>query len=365
MKSPKPLLSQGIMIILLSIGIINHVFIIPVLLQTTRRDSWIAVIISAAPLLLMTYMVYFIAKQMQDKSIEMWIKDQAGKVTANIFRILMSIYLFSICFFTLTDTTKWAKITFLSATPIFVTSLILLVLCYYACIKGFKTIATASGILLPIVVALGFFIMFTNIQYKDYSQLLPLFENGWASIAKGVMYACSGSFEIILYLMLQPKLEKPAKGWQLLVLALVLIGLTLGPLVGAITIFNPIEAERQRYPAYEEWRIATLGRYIAQTDFFSIYQWLSGAFIRITLALYLIVDIWNIKKKKARIWTLAALMIFLYVINLLGPNDILFLHLLKDYYFPASFVFLIVLVIALFILAYISSRKKVHQDHGT
>jgi len=365
MNSGKPKLSQGIMVILLSIGIINHVFIIPVLLQTTSRDSWIAVIISTVPLLLLTGMIYFIAKQMKDKSVEMWIKEQFGSAVAVAFKILMSIYLFAICFFTLTDTSNWAKITFLPGTPIMVTSLIFLALCLYACIKGFKTIATASGILLPVVVALGFFIMFANVKYKDYSQLLPIFENGWTNTAMGVMYACSGSFEIVVYLLLQPKLEKPAKGWQLLLLAVILIGLTLGPLIGAITIFDPMEAERQRYPAYEEWRIATLGHYIAQTDFFSIYQWLSGAFIRISLALYLIVDIWNIKKKKVRILTLAALTVFLYFINLLGPSDILFLHLLKDYYFPISFVFLAVLVCILFILAYISSRKKVHQDHGT
>lgn len=363
MNPRKPTLSQGVMTILLSIGIINHVFIIPVLLQTTHRDSWLSVIISAFPLLLLTGMIYFIAKQMKDKSIEMWIKEQFGSTLAVIFRMFLSMYMFTICFFTLTDTTNWAKITFLSATPTAVTSLVLMALCLYTSINGFKTIATASGILLPFVILLGFFIMFANFQYKDYSQLLPILENGWDSIAKGVMYSCSGSFEIVIYLLLQPKLDKPAKGWQLMLLALVLIGLTLGPLIGAITIFDPMEAERQRYPAYEEWRIATLGRYISQTDFFSIYQWLSGAFIRIAVALYFIVDVWNIKKKKARIWTLAVLAVFLYSINLLGPNDMLFLQLLKNYYFPASFVFLILLVCILFILAYISSRKKVHPDH--
>lgn len=365
MNSRKPLLSQGIMIILLSIGIMNHVFIIPLLLQTTRRDSWISVLISILPLMLLTGMIYFIAKQMKDKKIEVWLKDQFGATAAVIFKILMCIFMFSICFYTLFDTTNWAKITFLSATPVLVTSLILLALCFYAVIKGFKAIANASGILLPLVVVLGFFIMFVNVQYKDYSQLFPVLENGWGNVSTGVMYACSGSFEIFVYLFIQPKLDKPAKAWQLLLLALVLIGLTLGPLVGAITIFDPMEAERQRYPAYEEWRIATLGKYIAQTDFFSIYQWLSGAFIRISLALYLIVDIWDIKIKRIRILTYFALVVLLYFLNLFGPGDIQFLRFMKHYYFPGSFIFLALITSILFIMAYISSRKKVQKDHGT
>ncbi|MGN7356349.1 GerAB/ArcD/ProY family transporter [Paenibacillus sp. SAF-054] len=365
MNSRKPLLSQGIMVILLSIGIMNHVFIIPLLLQATRRDAWISVIISVVPLLVLTGMIYTIARQMKDQKIEVWLERHFGKAVALVFKMLISLFMFTICYYTLFDTTNWAKITFLSATPVLVTSLILLALCFYAVVKGFKAIATASGILLPIVVVLGIFIMIVNVQYKDYSQLLPVLENGWKPVGTGIIYACSGSFEIFVYLFLQPKLSKPAKSWQLLILALVLVGLTLGPLIGAITIFDPFEAERQRYPAYEEWRIATLGKYISQTDFFSIYQWLSGAFIRISLALYLMVDIWDINKKRTRILTYLSLVIVLYCLNHYGPDDIHFLRFLKNYYFPASFVLLGLLTCILFILAHISSRKKAHQDHGS
>ena len=47
----------------------------------------------------------------------------------------------------------------------------------------------------------------------------------------------------------------------------ILVGLTLGPLIGAITEFGPNEATKQRYPAYEEWGLVTIGRYIEHLDF--------------------------------------------------------------------------------------------------
>ena len=63
----------------------------------------------------------------------------------------------------------------------------------------------------------------------------------------------------------------------------ILMGLTMGPTIGAITEFGPIEAAKQRYPAYEEWGLGSIGRFIEHFDFLSIYQWLTGAFIRVGL----------------------------------------------------------------------------------
>jgi spore germination protein (amino acid permease) len=365
MKILKARLSQGFMMILLSVGMMNHVFIIPFLLQSSGRDSWISVALSTLPLLAVTGMTYFVAKRMGDRSIHEWLSQEYGLGSAVLLRIVMSLFLYMLCFYTLFDTTTWAKITFLTETPITITTIVLLLLCLYAAIMGFKPIAVSAGLLLPFVVFLGFFIMTVNFQSKDYSQLLPMLSKGWGPVFSGLANSCAGSFEIIMYLFIQPKLAKPAKAWQLYVLALALIGLTMGPLIGAITIFDPYEASRQMYPAYEEWRVATIGRYIAQTDFFSIYQWLSGAFIRIALALYFMVDIWNIKQKIPRIVSYVAAAGLILLICLFGPNDINFLRFLKNLYFPISAVFLGAMTLVLFGLALISSRKKGREHHDT
>ncbi|MDR9855132.1 hypothetical protein RJP21_16060 [Paenibacillus sp. VCA1] len=48
--------SQGMIRWLGSIGIINHVMIFPLLLQTAGKDSWIAVIDPAVPLMFVATM---------------------------------------------------------------------------------------------------------------------------------------------------------------------------------------------------------------------------------------------------------------------------------------------------------------------
>src|SRR5690625_7312620 len=103
---------------------------------------------------------------------------------------------------------------------------------------------------------------------------------------KATVLQGSGIVELIILLFLQYRFESPFRYWHFLIIAFILTGLTLGPLVGAIVEFGPVEAASQRYPAYEEWGLARLGKYVEHVDYLSIYQWLSGAFIRITLILF-------------------------------------------------------------------------------
>ncbi|WP_020618963.1 hypothetical protein [Paenibacillus daejeonensis] len=44
-----------------------------------------------------------------------------------------------------------------------------------------------------------------------------------------------------------------------------------------------------------------IGRFIEHVDFLSIFQWLSGAYIRIALAIYLSLELWNLQQLKHRV----------------------------------------------------------------
>src|SRR5699024_2256361 len=139
-------------------------------------------------------------------------------------------------------------------------------------------------------------------QFKDFSLMLPMLEHGYDPVFRSIIYQGSGMVEIFLFLMLQHKFQSEFKYRHFLVTALILTYLTLGPLVGAIEEFGPKQAAMQRYPAYEEWGLARLGAYIEHVDYLSIYQWLTGAFIRITLFLYFVRIILNKPSKKANAW---------------------------------------------------------------
>ncbi|WP_178023738.1 endospore germination permease [uncultured Paenibacillus sp.] len=357
-RSPKTTKLQAIMTLMLTIGITNHVFIIPALLQIAKRDAWLSVLLAAVPFAFLVGLIRFASSRIGTEPLPEWIRQRLGRIPAFLVRCVVTAFFFVTAWSSLFDTVMWMKVTFLPSTPVFATSLILVFLCLIGALKGMKTIAITSGILLPLVVLLGVYVALVNVEYKDYSLLFPLFEQGWNPVLKGVLYACSGLFELFFIFFLHPYLEAPLTRKHFIVLACILFGLTLGPLTGAITEFNPFEAAIQRYPAYEEWRIAGFGKYVSQTDFFSIYQWLSGSCIRISFALIVIADMW---KKRAARWRpslLSALAVILVPLSCYSLTDVTFQHLTIRYLFPAEAYIILGLTLFIATAVLFRSRKK-------
>ncbi|HER2209582.1 TPA: GerAB/ArcD/ProY family transporter, partial [Streptococcus pyogenes] len=81
---------------------------------------------------------------------------------------------------------------YLTETPVLVTSIALMSLCAYAAYKGIRSLAFTAGLILPLVVLLGFYVAIVNTQYKDYSRLLPVLEHGWHPVLHGTVYSLSG-----------------------------------------------------------------------------------------------------------------------------------------------------------------------------
>ncbi len=363
LKSPKPSISQAIMMVMLTVGITNHVFVLPALMQAAHRDAWFSVILSILPFGIFTFLLIFITRRTHNQSLHLWIQSRFGNVAALLFRLILSIYFFTVAWFTLFDTITWTKTTFLPYTPTWATLITLIGLCLAAAALGIRTIAIGSGLLLPLVVILGIYVGMANVEFKDYSQLFPLIEFGWGPPLKGMIYACSGLFEFFFILFIQPHLEQPLKKVHFIALAVIIVGLTIGPLTGAIAEFNPYEASVQRYPAYEEWRIAGFGKYISQTDFFSIYQWLSGSAVRISFALFTAVELWNIQRPKIRFVLLSAMALALIPLGNYVFNDVQFQYLIIHYIFPGNLILMGSFTVLLTIAALAARRKKGDTVH--
>jgi hypothetical protein len=67
---------------------------------------------------------------------------------------------------------------------------------------------------------------------------------------RGLLFATSGVFEIILLLLLKQRIKNKIRFAHFFIFVMVTVGLMIGPLIGAIANFGPTEAIKQRYPAY-------------------------------------------------------------------------------------------------------------------
>ncbi|PKR78094.1 spore gernimation protein [Halalkalibacillus sediminis] len=347
-----------ILLIITSGGLVNHVIIIPALFDTAGRDAWLSIIFSAVALIPWFFLVIFISRKTNKTHLLVWLTKNVNKPIAYIVISLIGVYLFMMSFVTAKDLIIWTHITYLPKTPQFVLFILILIACIFLANTNLRTIAIVNTVLLPIIVILGFFVASTNLPKKDYSMLMPMFEHGIEPALIGMIFSSAGILEVTLILFIHHRIKSKIKYWQVLLLGFILAGLSLGPTAGGIATFGPEEMIKSRFPAFEQWQLVSLGRFIENLDFFSIYQWLAGALIRISLSLYLLMEIFHIPKGKKRTWILILLAVIIISANFIPINDVMFIDFLKFYYLPFNFIFLITLTLTLTILVGIQSRRQ-------
>lgn len=352
------------LLFIMSVGLLNHVTIIPALLETAKRDAWLSILAAAFIFSLWVYLVVYISKGTEQQNMYLWVKQHAGKFAAYVLALCLIIFLFFMVVVTLTDLMLWTHIMYLPRTPQLVIVLVFITLCFIAALTNLLTLSILSGLLLPFVIILGYFVFAANLPEKDYTLLFPLFENGLYPALQGILYSGAGLAEVFIIIFMQHRLKKPVRYRYMVLLVLILAYLTLGPTTGAIAVFGPIEAAFKRFPAFELWSIVSIGKYFEHVDFLSIYQWLAGAFIRITLALYILVDVFQIPKGKKRTLTLISFIIFVILVIELQFSDMEFIEFLLHIYLPVSLIFLVTLSLILSLIVFWVKNKKIKSGRG-
>lgn len=89
-------LFQVSMILIGSIGIINHVIMIPMLLDTSGRDSWISIILVSIIYLIWISLIFIIYRNIKNEHLFSWLKNNFGKLSVYPIIFIVVIYLITI-----------------------------------------------------------------------------------------------------------------------------------------------------------------------------------------------------------------------------------------------------------------------------
>lgn len=339
------------------IGLKNHVTIMPPLLEVAERDSWLSVLFTTIIMFPWLFLLVYIHRKSNQEALKDWLPQKIGNAGAKIVIYTIAIVLIIIAAFTMIETLQWINTTFLPKTPKLILLGIYIALCILLVTTSLQTIVIVNVFVLLAVVVFGFFVAFTNLQVKDYELLRPFFEHGFQPVMKGLIYPASGFSELMLFLLIQHQIKDRLRWHHFAIMLLILTGLTMGPLVGAITEFGPAEASKQRYPAYEEWGLVTIGRYVEYLDFLSIYQWLTGTFIRVGFILYVVSDLLGMAGDQRRIWKMLAFPFLFICLPLMLLNEHIFLQLKGNYILTATFIFFFLLSIFLMLVVLMTGKK--------
>lgn len=350
--------------ILLSVGIFAHVEIIPILLNVVKRSAWISILLTIIILPLWIYVIYKIVSILNERSIIHLLRDYGGKTSYYILLFPLAIYLLIDVFITANEIIYWSQLSYMEGFSSFTLAIVLLIFCLICTESGLFSIGLLSTILCPFVLLLGFFISVANLKKKHYELLFPLFTEGYLPITKGILFISLPILELFIIIFLTPLLTKTISKKQLFLVGFIMIGLTLGPTMAALAEFGPTVAAKFRYPAYEEWRLITIGRYFSHSDFFAIYQWLSGGVIRISLFVFIACRILSKGNTSVKVVRIIYVLLFIACIY---PFDQSQLSTIIDGYFrPVSFFFLILQISGLTIYIVKNNQKWIggKWNHG-
>lgn len=351
---------QGFMLLMLSAGLTNHVMIIPVVLEYSRRDAWITVIAGAVLFIPWVLLAFLNMQKIGNRSITQAVEESSGKAARVLINLMISLYLFAFCFYTFKEVIDWTKSTYLLQTPVIVTAICLMLLCVMTAISGMTSIGTIAGILLPIVVILGIFVATANIRYKDYSFLFPVLEHGVWPVFRGLPALFGGFTQYILAVFIIPHTNGKVKMSVALFFHVALVVLTLGPTIAGIAEFGPEEMRLQRYPAYDQWRLVRLGKFIEHVDFLSIYQWLSGAYMSISLCLYLISE--TLFRKTKRETGVLAISLVLLALVVAPISNLKLYYWMRNYFLPIAAIYTTVLLL---LMTFLIRKPKNQQKQAT
>ncbi|MCS7460561.1 endospore germination permease [Paenibacillus doosanensis] len=352
---------QTVMILLLAIGLMDHVIVIPILLDAAKRDAWISVGLAGLAGIVWVGLLYTALNKTRGVHIFQWIKQAYSPVLGHALAGIAGLYMLVLCAVTLRDTSTWIHLTFLPRVPMLPLAFIFGLLCFINAACGIRSIANTSALLVPFVILFGIFVSLANLPNKRYALLKPFLEMGMHPVWEGMVYAGAGFIEVIMLLFLQPHIRNKYSLVSVLLLTVILIGLTAGPIMGGIAEFGPEQLSKLRYPAYEEWRLVSIGRYIEHLDFLSIYQWFSGAFVRISLTMFLIADIVMIRSYRQKRVIMACVFLLSVAFSMLPFSDNYFLDMLRDLILPLSVLSMV--IYSLIVIALIHWKKRGGVPH--
>lgn len=274
---------ETLFLIVMTLPIMGHVVILPLMLDVAGRDAWISILISFPAAFAFAYAIYRLRLHHPDLNISGMLPLLLGKwfgLLAIIIFILYFLFLTILSFASLVDV---VFIDFLPETPRLAIIVWFLIFFIYAAIKGIKRIALTAGVLTFIGVLTGHTVTLMDTAKKDWKELLPILEFGWSPAVWGSLILVSIWIELLLLLCVPIKNIREKKTFLLWSIGISIVGLTMfSTTTGAITIFGLGQADNFVYPAQEIVRVIELG-FIDRFDIYGMILMTFGVYIRCSL----------------------------------------------------------------------------------
>jgi spore germination protein len=183
--------------VMLSLG---PLFIGRIAVEATARDGWLAVCIASVLVLLNVWQLHGLAARFPNQTVTQYAEQLLGKVAGKLLAsVLIALSILS-CAVTLWYTGHLFNTYVLLLTPSYVIAFFLMALTAYLAYCDLRALGRVIVIIFFLSMPFNLFFVSPVASHGDWLNVMPMFENDWGTIAKGVLtvlFAFAG-YEVLL-----------------------------------------------------------------------------------------------------------------------------------------------------------------------
>ena len=353
---------ETLFLLVMTLPIMGHVVILPLMLDVAGRDVWISIFLSLPAAFIFAIAIYCLRLKYPKQNISSMLYNIVGKPFGAMIKIIFISYFLFLTIFSFALLVDFVYIAFLPETPRLAILVWFLLFFVYAAMKGIKRIALTASVLTIIAMVTGHTVTLLDTRMKDWRELLPIFEFGWSPILWGSLLLTSIWVELLLLLCvpIQNIHEKRMfLFWSIGILLNALMMLSTS--IGGITIFGLGQVDNFVYPALESVRIISL-EFIDRFDIYGLLLMSVGIYIRCSLYFRIAYDI-TISKVSSkwikRCWFSAFVLLVLFSTSYLSKEHFRIDRALNLY---AYMIFLFPIPFLLLGISFLKEKTKAFFD---
>ncbi len=201
---------QLALLIITVIASTSVLFLPSVIVQEAGRDSWIFIFPLAFGLAA-AYLCVSLGLCFEDKSIIVYANEIMGKYIGSFIAALYIFFFIWLNTLVVRQFSIFINTAFMPETPELTFKIIIILLAAYAVKNGIEVITRSNQFMFPIFVIFYSLIIFFSLSEIDFTNFLPVLENGIKPVIKGSIAPASWIAEIILLLVLIPNINQPSE----------------------------------------------------------------------------------------------------------------------------------------------------------
>jgi len=279
---------QGVLLLTFTVVVSTAVLTVPAITAAAAgRDGWICTLVVATVYGLLTALVIIkLWQRFPNKTIIEYsqiITGPLGKVVGAAY-ILWFIHINSVVVREFGD---FILTSFMPETPLIAFIIILLILGAWATKSGLEVICRANEFIFPLFTLSIAGVFLLAMQEADFSNLLPVMENGIKPILRGSWAPMAWRGEIIVISMLLPYVDDSDNIGKYLAYSVIIIGIIL---TFATVFTTAVIGELTKYlsfPFFELARCITIGRFIERVEALVLVMWVAGVTIKVATFFYI------------------------------------------------------------------------------